>query len=37
MSVSDVAAVAPWSFLVGAVGGFVVGARYRISKRKDDD
>jgi hypothetical protein len=32
---SDIAEVAPWAFLVGAVIGFVIGARYRISKRPD--
>jgi hypothetical protein len=32
-SLADVAAAAPWAFLVGCVVGFVVGARYRISKR----
>lgn len=33
----DVVATAPWAFLVGCVIGFVVGARYRISKRNGED
>jgi hypothetical protein len=34
---SDIAEVAPWAFLVGAVIGFVIGARYRIEKRNGGD
>jgi hypothetical protein len=30
---SDIAESAPWSFVLGGVIGFVVGARYRIEKR----
>jgi len=32
----DVAASAPWSFLIGAAIGFVIGARFRISKRNGE-
>lgn len=34
---SDIAEAAPWAFLLGLIVGFVVGARYRISKRPDND
>lgn len=36
-ALSDVAAAAPWAFIVGLGIGFVVGARYRISKRNGED
>jgi hypothetical protein len=32
-ALSDVATIAPWTFMVGVVVGFVMGARYRIDKR----
>jgi F0F1-type ATP synthase assembly protein I len=32
-SIPDVVSTAPWAFLVGWILGFVVGARYRITKR----
>jgi hypothetical protein len=32
-ALSDVATIAPWTFMAGAVVGFVVGARYSITKR----
>jgi hypothetical protein len=32
-TLSDVATIAPWTFMVGVVFGFIVGARYRIDKR----
>jgi hypothetical protein len=32
-TVSEIAEVAPWAFLCGLAVGFVIGARYRISKR----
>jgi hypothetical protein len=33
---TEIAVTAPISFAVGWVVGFVVGARFRISKRNDD-
>lgn len=36
-TLSEIAEVAPWAFLLGCGVGFVVGARYRISKRNGDD
>lgn len=35
-SLLDVASLAPWTFVVGFAVGFVVGARFRISKRNGD-
>lgn len=36
-AISDVAAAAPWAFLVGLGVGFVVGAKFRIEKRSEPD
>jgi hypothetical protein len=36
-TVSEIAEVAPWAFVIGVGVGFVIGARYRISKRNGDD
>jgi hypothetical protein len=32
-SLLDVALAAPWGFVIGGAVGFVVGARYRITRR----
>ena len=39
-TVWDTAAQAPWSFLIGAAVGFIIGASFTITRRKggeDDD
>ena len=35
-AISDVAATAPWAFVIGCAVGFVVGARFRITKRNGE-
>jgi hypothetical protein len=36
-TVSEIAEVAPWAFVLGVGVGFVIGARYRIEKRNGGD
>jgi hypothetical protein len=35
-TVSEIAEVAPWAFVLGVGVGFVVGARFPITKRNGD-
>ena len=36
-TVSEIAEVAPWAFVAGLAIGFVIGAKYRISKRNGEE
>lgn len=36
-SVLELAAEAPWSFLIGAIVGFVVGTRFNLTRRDDGE
>lgn len=36
-TLSDIAQAAPWAFFAGFGLGFVVGARYKISRRNGED
>jgi hypothetical protein len=36
-TLSEVASIAPWTFTAGTVVGFIVGARYRIVRKTEED
>jgi hypothetical protein len=35
-SIAEVAAIAPWAFLLGCLVGFIGANRWRITRRKED-